>query len=83
MGIYIPNMNKPKDGLYNIKDGKIYKYRAKGGTVRTYDLINIPTELDIKMLKNEAEMLGCVVLTREEFEAYEKAYVLQAIRKGE
>ena len=22
------------DGLYNVKDGKIYKYKAKGGTVR-------------------------------------------------
>ena len=30
-----------RDGLYNIKDGKIYKYKAKGGTVRTYELRNI------------------------------------------
>ena len=30
-----------QDGLYNIKDGKIYKYKAKGGTVRTYELRNI------------------------------------------
>lgn len=29
------------DGLYNVKDGKIYKYKAKGGTVRTYELRNI------------------------------------------
>ena len=27
-----------QDGLYNIKDGKIFKYKAKGGTVRTYDM---------------------------------------------
>ena len=32
-----------RDGLYNIKDGKIYKYKAKGGTVRTYELRNIVT----------------------------------------
>lgn len=31
-----------QDGLYNIKDGKIYKYKAKGGTVRTYKLENRP-----------------------------------------
>ena len=27
-----------QDGLYNIKNGKIFKYRAKGGTVRTYEM---------------------------------------------
>ena len=31
-----------QDGLYNIKDGKIYKYKAKGGTVRAYKLENRP-----------------------------------------
>lgn len=39
--ITIPGMNEPKDGLYNIKDGKIYKYKDEGGTVRVYDLITI------------------------------------------
>ena len=28
-----------KDGLYNIKDGKLFQYKAKGGTVRTYQII--------------------------------------------
>ena len=28
-----------KDGLYNIKDGKLFKYKANGGTVRTYTLL--------------------------------------------
>lgn len=28
-----------QDGLYNIKDGKLYKYKAKGGTVRTYEIV--------------------------------------------
>lgn len=28
-----------KDGLYNITDGKLYKYKAKGGTVRTYPIV--------------------------------------------
>ena len=32
-----------QDGLYNIKDGKIYKYKAKGGTVRAYELRDIVT----------------------------------------
>ena len=31
-----------RDGLYNIKDGKIFKYKAKGGTVRAYKLENRP-----------------------------------------
>lgn len=38
--IYI-DAEQLQDGLYNIKDGKIYKYKAKGGTVRTYELRNI------------------------------------------
>ena len=32
-----------QEGLYNIKDGKIYKYKAKGGTVRAYELRDIVT----------------------------------------
>lgn len=28
-----------QDGLYNIKDGKLFQYKAKGGTVRTYQII--------------------------------------------
>ena len=39
--IYI-DAEQLQDGLYNIKDGKIYKYKAKGGTVRTYKLENRP-----------------------------------------
>ena len=28
-----------KDGLYNITDGKLFKYKANGGTVRTYPIV--------------------------------------------
>ena len=28
-----------QDGLYNIKDGKLFEYKAKGGTVRTYPIL--------------------------------------------
>lgn len=28
-----------KDGLYNIKDGKLFHYKAGGGTVRTYPIV--------------------------------------------
>lgn len=28
-----------QDGLYNIKDGKLFQYKAKGGTVRTYEIV--------------------------------------------
>lgn len=39
--IAIPNMEKPKEGLYQIDHGKIHKYKDEGGTVRVYDLIEI------------------------------------------
>ena len=39
--IAILGINELKDGLYNIKDGKIYKYKDEGGTVRVYDMISI------------------------------------------
>jgi hypothetical protein len=42
------NAEQLQDGLYNIKDGKIYKYKAKGGTVRTYDIMNIVRCKDCK-----------------------------------
>ena len=32
------------DGLYNVKNGEIYKYKAKGGTVRAYKLEYRPQE---------------------------------------
>ena len=35
--IYI-NADHLSDGLYNIKNGKVFKYKAKGGTVRVYDM---------------------------------------------
>ena len=28
-----------QDGLYNIKDGKLFKYKANGGTARTYPIV--------------------------------------------
>jgi len=39
--IYIDAENL-QDGLYNIKNGKIYKYKTKGGTARVYKLENRP-----------------------------------------
>lgn len=70
MGVYIPNMEHPKDGLYQIDHGKIHKYKGKGGTVRIYDLIEIPSELDVMTLKSEAEALGYVAIKKSEFETY-------------
>ena len=31
-----------KDGLYVIKDGELFKYKSKGGTVRTYPITDRP-----------------------------------------
>lgn len=32
------NADRLQDGLYQIQDGQIHKYKAKGGTVRTYEM---------------------------------------------
>lgn len=40
MGVYIDKF-EPKYGLYQIDQGKIHKYKAKGGTVRTYPIQEI------------------------------------------
>lgn len=31
-----------KDGLYVIKDGEMFKYKSKGGTARTYPIVDRP-----------------------------------------
>ena len=41
MGVYIPNMSKPKDGLYQIIHGKISQYKGNYGAIRVYDIIEI------------------------------------------
>lgn len=30
-----------QDGLYNIQNGELFQYKAKGGTVRTYPIMTI------------------------------------------
>lgn len=35
-----------KDGLYNIKDGKLFQYKANGGTVRTYQIVSADRPTD-------------------------------------
>lgn len=38
------NTDKLSDGLYQIQDGHIHKYKAHGGTVRTYEIGEISQE---------------------------------------
>ena len=38
--LIIKGAGEIKDGLYNIKDGKLFKYKANGGTVRTYPIVS-------------------------------------------
>lgn len=38
------NTDKLSDGLYQIQDGHIHKYKANGGTVRTYEIGEISQE---------------------------------------
>mgnify|MGYP003302350688 CR=1 FL=1 len=40
MGVYIDKF-EPKYGLYQIDQGKIHKYKGKGGTVRVYPIQEI------------------------------------------
>ena len=40
MGVYIKGFI-PTDGLYQIKDGVIRKYKGNGGTVRPYELVEV------------------------------------------
>ena len=40
MGVYIDNF-EPKNGLYQIDQGKIHKFKGKGGTVRVYPIQQI------------------------------------------
>lgn len=53
------NAEQLQDGLYNIKNGKIYKYKAKGGTVRTYELRNIVTCGECKWSKANGTYQWC------------------------
>lgn len=33
-----------KDGLYNIQNGELFQYKAKGGTVRAYQIVEVESE---------------------------------------
>lgn len=53
-----------KDGLYNIKDGKLFQYKANGGTVRTYPIVSAdrPTGewLEKEVFDNQdSEVIDC------------------------
>lgn len=42
-----------KDGLYNIQNGKLFKYKAKGGTVRTYPIVSAEAVSEDTQTKTE------------------------------
>ena len=44
----IINADSLSDGLYQIQNGQIHKYKAKGGTVRTYEMGEIVRCKDCK-----------------------------------
>ena len=55
-----------KDGLYNITDGKLFQYKAKGGTVRAYPIVpsaethEIRTETHGVCLISKDDAMGAV-----------------------
>ena len=55
MSIIIKGMDMPKDGLYNVMNGKFFKYKSKGGTVRQYDIIEIPKTIICENLLRDIE----------------------------
>ena len=61
--IYI-EADKLQDGLYQIQDGQIHKYKAKGGTVRTYEMGEI---VRCKDCKNRARCAVCDFLGADGF----------------
>ena len=49
-----------KDGLYNIKDGKLFQYKANGGTVRTYPIVSADRPKWIPVTERLAEF-PCII----------------------
>jgi hypothetical protein len=56
----IINADRLQDGLYNIKNGKIFKYKAKGGTVRTYEMGEIVRCKDCYHAEDDITHMFCV-----------------------
>ena len=56
------NADRLQDGLYNIKNGKIFKYKAKGGTVRTYEMGEVVRCKDCKYGEKRIEDYRCWML---------------------
>lgn len=52
-----------KDGLYNIKDGKLFQYKANGGTVRTYPIVSSDRPKWIPCSKRLPEIDKRVIVT--------------------
>ena len=48
-----------QDGIYNIKDGMIFKYKARGGTVRTYEMGEIVHCKDCAKVKESGGHANC------------------------
>lgn len=60
MGVYIDKF-EPKYGLYQIDQGKIHKYKGKGGTVRVYPIqeIDLVRCKDCKHYDTESRSFPC------------------------
>lgn len=55
-----------QDGLYNITDGKLFKYKANGGTVRTYPIVPSAD-------RPSGEWLECEVSAVDAFDEWQSA----------
>lgn len=48
-----------QDGLYNIKDGKLFKYKAKGGIVQAYEIVPSADPVQGKWTDNHNGTFAC------------------------
>ena len=65
--LIVKDAGEIKDGLYNIKDGKLFQYKANGGTVRTYQIVSADRPKWIpcsERLPENGEKVLCQTITK-------------------
>ena len=81
--LIIKNGKGIQDGLYNIKDGKLFKYKAKGGTVRTYPIVPSADAVSREFYEDAVKAnIGLVIENRQLKEQIESADAVHGWRIG-
>lgn len=81
--IYI-EADKLQEGLYQIQDGQIHKYKANGGTVRTYEMGEIVKCKDCKyafLFDADDERDGlCGYPSNNAWDIYDEFYCVRGVK---